>query len=175
MNRNTIIRIAIPTALYESVKGKVLNEGLEMSDPEVNQIYKTNDSEEREYKVVGVDNDYVTLNLGPMIGNVKMKKDKFQEFTKSGQHILQPPKAPSPNTSTFYIDEAKKPSTGTTNKEKSETKEGIKDIFTKKGATKQKGKTIIPKGDKKLDMKVFDDETAKAPIYKDKTADAKKK
>jgi hypothetical protein len=108
MNRNTIIRIAIPTALYESVKGKVLNEGLEIPDPEVNQIYKTNDSEEREYKVVGVDNDYVTLNLGPMIGNVKMKKDKFQEFTKSGQHTLQPSKASSPNTSTFYIDEAKK-------------------------------------------------------------------
>lgn len=120
MNRNTIIRIAIPTALYESVKGKVLNEGLEMPNPEVNQIYKTNDSEEREYKVVGVDNDYVTLNLGPMIGNVKMKKDKFQEFTKSGQHTLQQPKATSPNTSTFYIDEAKKkPSAGMTKKEKS--------------------------------------------------------
>ena len=166
MNRDTIIRIAIPTALYESVKGKVLNEGLEMPDPEVNQIYKTT-ATDYEFKVVGVDDNYVTLDMGGMFGKIKMKKDKFQEFTKSGKHTLQPPKAPSPNTSTFYIDEAKK--------EKSETKEGIKDIFTKKGATKQKGKTIIPKGDKKLDMKVFDDETAKAPIYKDKIADAKKK
>jgi hypothetical protein len=174
MNRNTIIRIAIPTALYESVKGKVLNEGFEMPDPEVNQIYKTT-ATDYEFKVVGVDDNYVTLDMGGMFGKIKMKKDKFQEFTKSGKHTLQPPKAPSPNTSTFYIDEAKKPSAGMTKKEKSETKEGIKDIFTKKGATKQKGKTIIPKGDKKLDMKVFDDETAKAPIYKDKIADAKKK
>ena len=119
MNRNTIIRIAIPTALYESVKGKVLNEGLEMPDPEVNQIYKTT-ATDYEFKVVGVDDDYVTLDMGPMFGKIKMKKDKFQEFTKLGKHTLQQPKAPSPNTSTFYIDEAKKkPSAGMTKKEKS--------------------------------------------------------
>lgn len=118
MNRDTIIRIAIPTALYESVKGKVLNEGFEMPDPEVNQIYKTT-ATDYEFKVVGVDDNYVTLDMGGMFGKIKMKKDKFQEFTKSGKHTLQPPKAPSPNTSTFYIDEAKKPSAGMTKKEKS--------------------------------------------------------
>jgi hypothetical protein len=115
MNRNTIIRIAIPSALYESVKGKVLNEGLEipdpevnqiMPDPEVNQIYKTITG--YEFKVVGVDDKNVTLNMGPMYGKIEMKKDKFQKLTKLGKHTLQPSKASSPNTSTFYIDEAKK-------------------------------------------------------------------
>lgn len=33
MNRNTVIRIAIPLSLYESVKGKVLNEGFDNRTP----------------------------------------------------------------------------------------------------------------------------------------------
>jgi hypothetical protein len=165
MNRDTIIRIAIPTALYESVKGKVLNEGFEMPDPKVDDEYKTQTGVP--FTITNVDEDYVTLVVRGMVR--KMKIDTFKKFTEEGRHTLQD------SPSTTYVNEAKKPSAGMTKKEKSETKEGIKDIFTKKGATKQKGKTIIPKGDKKLDMKVFDDETAKAPIYKDKIADAKKK
>ena len=49
--------------------------------------------------------------------------------------------------------------------EQSEPKEGFKDFFTKKGPHKHKGKTLVPKGDKKLEFKVWDDETAKKPIY----------
>ena len=33
MNRNTVVRIAIPLSLYESVKGKVLNEAKKTVDP----------------------------------------------------------------------------------------------------------------------------------------------
>jgi hypothetical protein len=49
--------------------------------------------------------------------------------------------------------------------EQSETKEGFKDFFTKKGPHKHKSKTLIPKGDKKLDIKIWDDEDAKKPIH----------
>jgi colicin import membrane protein len=33
MDRNTVVRIAIPLSLYESVKGKVLNEAKKPIDP----------------------------------------------------------------------------------------------------------------------------------------------
>jgi hypothetical protein len=201
MNRDTIIRIAIPTALYESVKGKVLNEEINIPDPKVDDEYETQTGVR--FTITNVDNDYVTLVVRGMVR--KMKIDKFKEFTEKKYHKPV-------NPSTIQVNEAKKPSAGMTKKEKSAvvkkakagkdigkkgkgfaavekkakesgaenpkavaaaamwksqaaTKEGIKDIFTKKSATKQKGKTIIPKGDKKLDMKVFDDETAKKPIY----------
>jgi len=154
MNRDTIIRIAIPTALYESVKGKVLNEEINIPDPKVDDEYETKTGVR--FTITNVDNNYVTLVVRGMVR--KMKIDLFKKYTKEGYHKPV-------NPSTIQVNEAKKPSAGMTKKEKSETKEGIKDIFTKKGATKQKGKTIIPKGDKKLDMKVFDDETAKKPIY----------
>jgi hypothetical protein len=49
--------------------------------------------------------------------------------------------------------------------EQSETKEGFMDFFTHKGPRKHKGKTLVPKGDKKVEFKVWDDDTAKKPIY----------
>ena len=40
MNRNTIVRIAIPVSLYESVKGRVLNESSTSSNPEIKKLEK---------------------------------------------------------------------------------------------------------------------------------------
>ena len=40
MNRNTVVRIAIPLSLYESVKGKVLNESSTSSNPEIKKLEK---------------------------------------------------------------------------------------------------------------------------------------
>jgi hypothetical protein len=166
MNRDTIIRIAIPTALYESVKGKVLN---------TKKITEVTAEELNEPWVV-----WLIVDGGPKKAKWTGPKQKVNTVLTNtwnayGDGDAQIGAMPEAEWNKENLNEAKKPSAGMTKKEKSETKEGIKDIFTKKGATKQKGKTIIPKGDKKLDMKVFDDETAKAPIYKDKIADAKKK
>lgn len=47
--------------------------------------------------------------------------------------------------------------------EDEEVEEGFKDFFKKK---ENKGKVLLPKGDKKLHFKIMDDETAKKPIYK---------
>lgn len=141
MNRNTIIRIAIPSALYESVKGKVLNEVA--AEEEVQKI--SVDGEEFEELA---QNQFLSDLNDNTFFDTKII-DELEDYLIQNKLVIL-------------------------KKSKSPTKEGIKDIFTK-GAMKQKGKTILPKGDKKLDMKVFDDETAKAPIYKDKVADAKKK
>lgn len=141
MNRNTIIRIAIPTALYESVKGKVLNEVT--VEEEVQKI--SIDGEEFEELA---QNQFLSDLNDNTFFDTKII-DELEDYLIQNKLVIL-------------------------KKSKSPTKEGIKDIFTK-GAMKQKGKTILPKGDKKLDMKVFDDETAKEPIYKDKAADAKKK
>jgi hypothetical protein len=40
MDRNTVVRIAIPIALYEAVKGKVLNEEAISSNPEIKELEK---------------------------------------------------------------------------------------------------------------------------------------
>jgi hypothetical protein len=141
MNRNTIIRIAIPTALYESVKGKVLNEVA--AEEEVQKI--SVDGEEFEELA---QNQFLSDLNDNTFFDTKII-DELEDYLIQNKLVIL-------------------------KKSKSPTKEGIKDIFTK-GAMKQKGKTVLPKGDKKLDMKVFDDETAKEPIYKDKAADAKKK
>jgi hypothetical protein len=141
MNRNTIIRIAIPSALYESVKGKVLNEIA--VEEEVQKI--SIDGEEFEELA---QNQFLSDLNDNTFFDTKII-DELEDYLIQNKLVIL-------------------------KKSKSPTKEGIKDIFTK-GAMKQKGKTVLPKGDKKLDMKVFDDETAKEPIYKDKAADAKKK
>jgi hypothetical protein len=109
MNRDTIIRIAIPTALYESVKGKVLNEGFEVPDPKVDDQYKTQTGVP--FTITNVDEDYVTLVVRGMVR--KMKIDTFKKFTEEGRHTLQD------SPSTTYVNEAKKPSAGMTKKEKS--------------------------------------------------------
>ena len=141
MNRNTIIRIAIPTALYESVKGKVLNEVAVKEEVQKISV----DGEEFEELA---QNQFLSDLNDNTFFDTKII-DELEDYLIQNKLVIL-------------------------KKSKSETKEGIKDIFTK-GSMKKKGKTLIPKGDKKLDMKVFDDETAKAPIYKDKAADAKKK
>jgi hypothetical protein len=40
MDKNTVVRIAIPLSLYESVKGKVLNESSTSSNPEIKKLEK---------------------------------------------------------------------------------------------------------------------------------------
>jgi len=108
MNRDTIIRIAIPTALYESVKGKVLNEEINIPDPKVDDEYETKTGVR--FTITNVDNDYVTLVVRGMVR--KMKIDLFKKYTKEGYHKPV-------NPSTIQVNEAKKPSAGMTKKEKS--------------------------------------------------------
>jgi hypothetical protein len=108
MNRDTIIRIAIPTALYESVKGKVLNEEINIPDPKVDDEYETQTGVR--FTITNVDNDYVTLVVRGMVR--KMKIDLFKKYTKEGYHKPV-------NSSTIQVNEAKKPSAGMTKKEKS--------------------------------------------------------
>lgn len=111
MNRNTIIRIAIPTALYESVKGKVLNEETNIPDPKVGQEYKTKKG--HSFTITDVDKDYVTVVILGRVARIKI--DNFKKLTRDGFQTLQDPK----NSTTDYISEAKKPSAGMTKKEKS--------------------------------------------------------
>lgn len=145
IDRNTVVRVAIPLSLYESVKGKILNEELapadknrryivaseagtgkkveeaenmsDIPDPEVNQNYKTGAN--WDIRVTDVYDGKVVLDFGGMVGKIKMPIEAFKKKIKAGQATLQPEKPRHPNTSTFYVDEAKKPSAGLTKKEKS--------------------------------------------------------
>lgn len=90
MNRNTIIRIAIPTALYESVKGKVLNEvaveeevqkisidGEEFEELAQNQFLSDlNDNTFFDTKIIDELEDYLIQNKLAIIKKVKSETEK---------------------------------------------------------------------------------------------------
>lgn len=146
MNRDTIVRVKVPMSLYESIKGKVLNEGKEKEE----WILWGRKGESKD-----------EIELGKYSDKAKAKKALDAKWDADTEHVYSDmgvKKKKELKEGEIELEEAKKPSAGMTQKEKSavvkKAKAG-KDIGKKgKGFEKVAAKAAKEYGSKEKGEKV---------------------
>jgi hypothetical protein len=166
MNRNTIIRIAIPKALYESVKSKVLNESKTISVASEDNFKTKLDGKlwtvEYHNHEVG---DPIELKSGS-----ETKKGTVKKVSPDGDIIIQLSEA---KKSAKKVEEAKKkPSAGLTKKAKSAI---VKKAESGKNVGKGGFDKLANKAAKEYGSKESGKKVAAAAMWKNKAKAAAKK